>query len=188
MRRLTCSITAFVCIVLAGSVSAAHYPIGYIGVFKDATHDIYQTLTPVCPDVFGTFDAWIWCLPGENGLQAADFAVGIPATTAIVGSLQNPIITIAIGRLPEGISIAFSEGMCQTDWVWTHRLTLMLLEHAAGTIEIMPNPDIKPNPAYQFASCLLGYPTEPCIRLASLYVCYSIGVERTNWGAIKRLF
>jgi len=173
---------------LAGSASAVPPPIGYIGVFKDATHDLNPIVNTVCPTPYGSFDAWIWCLPSENGLQAAEFAVSFPATAVILGSVQNPLITITIGRLPEGIAIAFSEGMCQMDWIWTHQFSLMLLDRIAADIEIIPHPGIKPNPAYQFASCALSYPTEPCIYLMPLRICYSIGVEQISWGAIKSLY
>ena len=177
------------CLAIAGSLSAVPPPIGYIGIFKDATHNIANpSVNTVCPATYGSFEAWIWCLPSENGLQAAEFAVSFPATTVILGSVQNPLITITIGSLPDGISIAFSEGMCQMDWVWTHQFTMMLLDRAAAKIEIIPHPGTSPSPAYRFASCEYGYPIELCIYLMPLSVCYPIGVEQANWGAIKSLF
>lgn len=172
---------------------------GYIGIFKDATHfvgdptDYLNPYNSVCPALYGQFQAWIWCLPSVNGLQAAEFAVSFPPTVVTLATVQNPSISVALGSLAAGISVAFAEGQCQRDWAWTHQLTCMFLGGAQLKIDIIPHPGTLPVPAYQFASCLPGYPIEPIIYLTPLYLCFTpdpgpLGVEETNWGAIKSLF
>jgi hypothetical protein len=178
---------------VASSVSAVLPPLGYIGVFADATHNTDPAANYTCPAQYGNFMAWIWCLPGENGIQAAEFAVSFPATTVTLLTTKNPLITVELGSLPGGMSVAFGEGSCQMDWVWLYQLSMMqlALPTAPAKIEIIPHPGTLPVPAYQFATCELGYPIEPCINLTPLYVCMEpspLGVEQTNWGAIKSLF
>jgi hypothetical protein len=183
---------------VASSAFAVLPPVGYIGIFKDAAHDPSPPINGsdywVCPAQYGNFMAWIWCLPSANGLQAAEFAVSFPATTVTLVTTKNPLITVELGSLPGGISVAFGETTCQMDWVWLYQLTMMQLGPPVlpAKIDIIPHPGTLPVPAYQFATCQLGYPIEGCRYLTPLYICwpadYNIGVQETNWGAIKSLF
>ena len=169
---------------------------GLIGLFTDATHfvgdpnDYSNAGNTVCPNVYGTFPCWIWCLPSYNGLQAAEFAVYFPPTVITLATIKNPGITVELGSLAGGISVAFGEGMCQMDWVWLYQLTLMAIGPITMTkVDIIEHPGTLPVPAYQFASCLPGYPIEPFIYWSPLYICWVMdGIEQTNWGAIKSLF
>jgi hypothetical protein len=176
--------------LVSTSAMAELPPNGYIGIYRDASHS--PTANSVCPAQYGQFQAWIWCLPSVNGMQAAEFAVTFPATIITLATVQNPLISVALGSLPAGISVAFAEGSCQLDWAWTHQLTLMSLAPpiASTKIDIIKHPGTLPNPAYQFASCLPGYPIESITYLTPLYICQegAYGVEETNWGAIKSLF
>jgi hypothetical protein len=171
-------------ILVAGSAFAIPPPVGYIGVFKDATH-IFPNF--VCAEPYGQFHAWIWCLPGEHGLIAAEFAVSFPATAAEISHVRNPGITIELGSLAAGIQLAFSETACQRDWVYLYDITMILLNVAYSQIRIVPHPDVLPIPAYQFATCQLGYPIERCIYLTPLVICPTHSVEESSWGAIKSL-
>jgi hypothetical protein len=159
---------------------------GYIGVYNDAAHSVKS----ICPAQYGNFTAYIWCLPSVNGLQAAEFAVSFPATTVTLVTTKNPGITVELGNLPGGMSVAFGEGQCQLDWVWVYQLTEMSLAAVPAQIKIIPHPGTLPLPAMQFASCLPGYPIEPFVNLTPLYLCSDgpLGVQQTNWGAIKSLF
>jgi hypothetical protein len=141
---------------------------GYIGIWADAS----RILNSAYPAQYATFDAWIWCLPSENGLQAAEFAVSFPATVVTLVTVQQPNITVALGTLAGGISVAFGEGQCQMDWVWMHHLTMMQLGPPSlpTEIEIIPHPGTLPVPAYQAASCKPGYPIEPLIYYSPLYI------------------
>jgi hypothetical protein len=193
MRKAVLSVAL---IALAAGSAVALPETGYIGLFADATHNTDPTSGGsgynVCPPQYGQFQCWIWCLPGERGLQGAEFAVSFPPTVIVLAvTTHYPSITQEIGSLDGGIIIAFRD--CQADWVWTHHFTCMSL--AAGVpaqIRIVPHPGSRP-PTYQFANCWLGYPIEPCIILCPLYICYQypegpLGIEQTNWGAIKSLF
>jgi hypothetical protein len=189
---------AAVIMFVASSAFAVLPPKGYIGLFKDALHDATPPINGsdywVCPAQYGNFACWIWCLPSVNGLQAAEFAVSFPATTVTLATVKNPGITVELGSLAAGISVAFGEGLCQTDWVWLYQLTMMQLGPPvlAAKIDIILHPGTLPFPSMQFASCLPGYPIEPFTYLVPLYICwppdYSVGVQETNWGAIKSLF
>ena len=177
---------------VASSVSAELPPVGYIGIFKDATHSNVPGYNTVCPGPYGMFSAWIWCLPSVNGLQAAEFAVNFPPVVLIQATVKNPGITVELGTMQTGLSVAFGEGQCQMDWVWLYQLTCVVLSPTPVTtkIDIKPHPGTLPVPAYQFATCELGYPIEACIYLTPLYLCQDapLGVQETNWGAIKSLF
>jgi hypothetical protein len=177
---------------IAGAASAQVLPpVGYIGIFADATHNTDPAANFVCPAQYGQCQGWIWCLPDAAGLQAAEFAVSLPATMVQLASVKNPAIAVELGALATGISVAFAEGQCQMDWTWLYQLTYMVLAPVPQKVEIIPHPGTLPEPAYQFATCALGYPIVPCIYLTPLYVCWTpspIGVEDTNWGAIKALF
>ncbi len=138
--------------------------VGYIGIWADQ----YHSDCDVFPAQYTTFDVWIWCLPSYRGLNAAEFAVGIPPTVIILSTVQNSDITVSLGTLTEGISVGYGE--CQPDWTYTHHLTCMNLG-AAGvpdSIDIIPHPDILPSPAYRFANCECGYPIEPCNKYTPL--------------------
>jgi len=139
---------------------------GYIGVWEDANH----VDCDVFPPQYTQFDVYIWCLPSVRGLQAAEFAVSFPATVVILATVQYPDITLSLGSFPAGISVAFGEGNCQMDWVWTHRVRCLSLANTPGYIGIIPHPGTLPVPAYQFASCQVGYPIEPCLNISRLYV------------------
>jgi hypothetical protein len=144
---------------------------GYIGIWTDANHsdcDVY-------PGLYTAFDAYIWCLPSVNGLIAAEFAVSFPPTVVTIATVQHPDIMVSLGSLASGISVAFGEGTCKRDWVWTHHVTCLSMANTASYIGIIPHPATMPQPAYQFASCLPGYPIEPCINLSRLYVNQSCG-------------
>jgi len=180
---------------IASAASAVLPPVGYIGIFKDATHATDPAANTVCPGPYGMFQAWIWCLPSVNGLQAAEFAVSFPPTILVQATVKNAGITVELGTLAGGISVAFGEGLCQREWVNLYQLTCVVLSPTPITqkVDIIPHPGTLPTPAYQFANCLPGYPIEPCIYITPLYLCWTpdpgpLGVEQTNWGAIKSLF
>jgi hypothetical protein len=183
MRKVLLIAAAIV--FVSGSASAVPPPIGYIGIFKDATHTITYSF---CPAQYEQFHAWIWCVPGEHGLMAAEFAVGFPSTAVMQSQVKNPIIAVELGSLAAGISLAFGENQCQTDWVYLYDLTMILLSREYSWISILPHPGTLPVPACQFATCELGYPIEQCRCLTFLYLCPTWGVEESSWGAIKSLF
>lgn len=175
-----------VAIMLVATSAFALGPKAYIGIWADAAHSVCS----VAPPQYGQTPAYIYVLPSERGLQAAEFKLSIPATLVQLAAVKNPGITVELGALASGISVAFGEGMCQMDWVWLYNLTMMSLATVPCVLEIVAHPGTLPVPAYQVANCLPGYPIEPVVKLTSLYFYQScvIGTEETNWGAIKSMF
>jgi hypothetical protein len=173
-------------LMLVATSAFALGPKAYIGIWADEAHSVCS----VSPPMYGSTPAYIYILPSERGLQAAEFRCVLPSTIVQTASLKNPGITVELGSLANGISVAFGEGMCQMDWTWIYNLTLLVLATVPTVVEITPHPGTLPEPAYQVASCLPGYPIEPVVKLTSLYFYQScvIGTEETSWGAIKSMF
>lgn len=151
---------------------------GYIGIYADEAHSVYC----LSPAQYTQFDVWIWCLPGDNGLQAAEFAVSVPPSVILLSTVQNPDITFSLGSITAGISVAY--GSCHEDWTYTHHLTCMsIAENVTSAIEIVAHPS---SGAYQFASCEAGNPIEPCAILNNLYLydpwnCYDGYPPGISW-------
>jgi len=172
---------ALAALFIASSVFAAPDK-GYIGIYNDANHSVCS----VYPPQYVPFDVWVWCLPSVHGLQAAEFRVVFPPTIITTATVQNPGITVALGSLTDGISVAY--GNCNVDWVYTHHLTCMALAAGVpGYVSITANPSAG---KYQFANCEPGYPTEDCTIINNLAINQQclIGTQTSTWGAIKNLF
>jgi|WetSurMetagenome_2_1015567.scaffolds.fasta_scaffold30990_3 hypothetical protein len=175
---------------VAVSAFAELPPKAYIGLYTGATHDV----NTACPGLYAGFPCWIWVLPATTGLQAAEFAIQYPPTVINLATVKNPGITVELGALTTGISVAFGEGMCQADWVWIYQLTLMAVGPITQVkVDVIPHPGTLPVPAIQLATCELGYPIEPMTYVTPLYLCWTpdpgpLGVQESNWGAIKSLF
>lgn len=189
MKRIAYISIGVLSLAIAIPAFAVLPPVGYIGMFADTDH----AANSICPPQYGVFHAWIWCLPSENGLQGAQFAVRFPETAVTGNITMNPAISPVIGSLQSGTAFHFDLSYCQTDWVWTHDITLIILAALPSTIDIISNPWAYPAPAYEFMTCEWSYPWEPCINLTPLYICWSpdpgpISAEETNWGAIKALY
>ena len=181
---------------VAGSAIAAG-PISYIGLFKDINHNM--TTPPLGNSVCTTssFYCWIWCLPSDRGMYGADFALSKPSSEdppvidiVVTLSTINPGITAPLGDLWTGMSVTFST--CQMDWIWLYNLRMRDYSDESpitGTIEIIPHPNTEPEPALQLVNCNMDL--EPFVYLTPLYLCPTespLGVQETNWGAIKSLF
>lgn len=167
-------------LLFAGAVHAD----AYIGVFADAGHSV-RTLSPAA---FTPFDVWIWILPGAAGVQAAEFGATFPGTVITTNTVVNPLITVALGSLTAGTSVAY--GACNTDWVYTHHLTCMSL--AAGVpsrIDLVGDMSVSP-PIFAIATCEPGYPYGPVIYFTPLYLYQDgpVATKDASWGAIKSLF
>jgi hypothetical protein len=177
----------------AGSLCAADLPqVGYIGIFTDTTHFVGDPPTypnpgnTVCPGEFSFFFGWIWCLPSAKGMHGAEFALSCPPAVRIDESGMNPAISEVYGHLPwQEVSVTFSDGMCQMDWVWLFKLQCVCVD--------VQSPMAVGFTAHQFANCDPGYPMEPCICVTPLYICPNpspgpIAVRRETWGTIKELY
>jgi hypothetical protein len=165
-------------LILAGSLNAAP-PKGYIGIYADANHSVCNYMGT------GAMTFYVWCLPSQNGLTAAEFAVSVPAWVFASPTL-NPA-AIALGSLTGGTSVTFPT--CQNDWVWTHSVSAFVTAPTPGSISLIPDPTATP-PLLGFASCALGNPIEDIRVLNNLVLngpCL-VAAKDASWGAIKSLF
>ena len=175
-------------ILLSGAAFAQGSPFGYIGLFNDVDHSVW------CTEV-GCYmiEMWIWCLPSERGQIGADFMIRYPANVVQGTVMWNePIISLAIGDLPTGLSLNF--GTCQWDWLWICHQVIYVTDPMPSYVEVCAHPIAGP---YRFVNCLPGYPTEPCRKLNNLYInyepsasseCQVLGYRDTSWGAIKNFY
>lgn len=147
------------CILPAQRVLAG--PVAYIGIFADETHYMYyaQLESP-----FTLFEAWVWVLPGDNGMMCAEFMVGRPAWLASTLTTLNPDYSVFLGEPFTGITLCFET--CQEDWTWICKFQLLPYRtDLSGYLTIEPHPDWG---AYDIANCLEGYPLEPVHKLNDL--------------------
>jgi len=167
-------------LMFAGSLNAAPAS-AYIGVYGDIDH----TVCTLSPPQYAPFHAYIMVLPSMRGMQAAEFALLLPGTIIQSGAVKNADITVELGSLSAGISVAF--GSCHTDWTILYDLTLIALATVPGSIGIGPDPTV---PILAVASCEQGYPLESVIfhQPLNVYQGCTIGVQSSTWGAIKNLF
>jgi len=179
-------------LLLAGSGFAQPYPglpdTAYVGIFADEARTSHQVNYSTGP---AAFQYYIFFLPNQMGFQAAEFKLSLPANAVGTSTVaKDPAITVELGTLTGGISVALAEGTCRTDWFYLYRLQSILMSAVQGQIMIVENPAVIPFPAYQVASCEAGYPIYPVKRFCHLSLNYDggIGVENTSWGGIKSLF
>lgn len=159
----------------------------YVGIFADEAHSVVS----VNPATYTSFDVWISFLPSVHGMQATEFRVTMPSNVHVVVVFRNPIMLVTLGCPPPGESyecVVFGEGTCATEWVWTHRLTCLLMDPAPGVIEILPPREGES--AIAVYNCEAGYPAEPATILNKFGINQDavIAVEPQTWGAIKSLY
>jgi len=176
--------------LLAGSGFAQPYPglpdTAYVGLFADVGRTV-RSVNYVGPAPTA-FTMYLYWLPSKRGMLAAEFKISYPSN--VIGGLITPdaTLTIQLGTLSAGISIAWNQDSCQTDWVYSHRQACFLMSAAQTQIQLVENPAVLPFPAYQVGTC--GYVIEPVKRFTHLYLNWDGGtaVESKSWGAIKNLF
>jgi hypothetical protein len=154
MKRLIAVLAVSLIVSTAAFAQTTEY--GRIALYADEGHSVNEVWNP---GGFHLFTMYIFCLPGENGLMCAEFAIDYPDNVIPddEGITENPGMSVALGELETGMSFCFLE--CQTDWVWTHSQLCYVTDQLPSQISI-----IEHNMAgvYQFANCLEEFPTEPC--------------------------
>jgi hypothetical protein len=166
---------------------------GNISLYADGSR-LYNSYCRVNPgNPLAKFELWIWCLPSENGLRGAEFAVSRPTNVILDRTVYNADLSFIEGDPLLGLSASF--GACQWDWCWIAHQTFYINSVEATSIEILPHPGIG---VFQFRNCETGNPAEPCLRGTTLYLnvlappCLppeaAIGAEGSTWGGMKRLF
>jgi hypothetical protein len=154
---------------------------GYVGLFADGDHsdcDIYLS------GGFMPFDLWIW-FTHPLGVQAAEYKVVAPAYVILSTVTTNPEISVTLGDVVNGISVAFYG--CNVGWAWTQRVSCYLTGAGPGYVLIDKRPEVA---AIQLCSCEVGFPIYPATVLNHLAIgqACAIATEESSWGAIKSLF
>jgi hypothetical protein len=119
---------------------------GFIGLYTDEFH----SGNTVNPAPYTIFPMWIWCLPGDNGMIAAEFGVTFPSNIVAMTMTLNPAIAVSLGSITSLLSVAF--GSCCSGWTYAVAQNCFVLSSAPATISI--------NPGALFADCTEGYPIE----------------------------
>ncbi|HUV35399.1 MAG TPA: hypothetical protein VMX58_00485 [Patescibacteria group bacterium] len=174
---------------LSGTAGAQLPPVGYIGLFTDDNRDTW------CVNGVGfyQFEMWVWCLPSDEGMICAEFAISYPGNVVQSVITLLPPIIIPEGFEPEtGVNVCFTE--CQVQWTWAFHQTLFVSDASPSHLEIIKHSD--PDIEYiRFATCEPGNPTEPVKKFTNLYInydpagspCTFTATESRSWGAIKNL-
>ena len=162
-RKSALRATVFAFVVAAAITCRAATPC-YIGLYADPMHCDLATFTE---SPFGVVDMWVWIQPSDVGLQAVEFSITPIANTWQIGEYWNPATEfLTIGDNWSGVSIAFPE--CQTDWVWTHRLVMLVAyPTTVGFWQIAGRWDAEPY-FKQYASCEPDHPIYPLTVLNPL--------------------
>jgi hypothetical protein len=191
MKRMV--LIAMGLMLLAGSAFAQPYPglpdTAYVGLFTDLAHTTYQVNYGVAPTAFQWY---IFFLPSKMGFQAAEFKIQLPANVVSITTLAKDLaITVELGTIAGGISVALDESVCRTDWFYLYKLQSILMSNVQSQITVEDRGDVNGVwTPYQVASCEPGYPIYPVKRFCHLSLNYDggIGVQSTSWSAIKNLF
>lgn len=173
-------ILTFGLLLLAATANALP-PLGYMALYADASHSICTA----SPAAYAMIEMWVWIKPGTAGVKCAEFKITYPATYMGMTVTASPLISVAQGDLPGGMSVCFTD--CQIDWFWSHHQTIFCMGPVPGFLTLDPHP-VAGGP--QFANCAEGYPIEPAVILNHLALqqpCI-VGVNNTSWGAIKNLY
>jgi hypothetical protein len=184
MKRVIPAVVAL--LLVAGSSFAQAPDSTYVGLFTDVDHTVWTQSYTGATTLFYMYIFW---LPTEKGMQAAEFSISYPDNIVGLTVTKDADITVTLGDLEGGISIA--TGTCHPGGVWyqTHRQRLALYDAEVSTVRILANPTLIP-PKLQIASCELGYQKYPVRKFTNLCInedCSTATTPKT-WGAIKSLF
>ena len=124
--------------VLLFSTAVSAQTQGYIGLFADVTHTSWCASAASVP---GNFNMWIYCLPRSDGMFCAEFMIQMPADPTLILATTTPQdgYSVIMGNLTTGVSICFNS--CQTDWIWTHQLTCLVIDETPSIITLDPHED-----------------------------------------------
>jgi hypothetical protein len=188
--------TILLAVIVSGLAGAAFGKLperGFISLYADGSRS-YSSYCQVYPgNSIAKIEMWVWCLPGENGLWGAEFAVGYPANVILDLITYNSGLATIAGDPLTGISACFDA--CQWDWCWIAHQTLYVNSIQESYLEVVPHPGAG---VFRFFNCGDGHPAEPCLKGTTLYLnaptnpCLppetAIGTEGSTWGTMKSLF
>lgn len=171
--------------MLAGAANATG-PAAFMGLYADLGHTVQEAIVAA---PFTPFDVYVFILPSDNGVTAAEFKTdltGAAAVLALAPVTNLDIITISDGS-PFGAPGVKVTCFCEMDWFWTHKLPFYMTGLEPGFIEIFPH-DLIVTQA-QVAGCD-GVATIETLFPINKFGLNQDGVvpdESSTWGAIKSL-
>jgi len=151
--------------LVSAPASAQPPPYGSIGLYVD---DARSSNTVTYAGPYTEFTMYVFVKPGPQGLTSLEFAVEYPSNVLAAEVTPNPLLSIELGSLGEGIAAAFLE--CQNDWVWTHQQIMYLRDTSSSRIAVVKHPA---STIYQAYTCELGYQS----LFLSSYVCLNSPFE-----------
>lgn len=176
-------VLAFALLVAVPVVVVAQPPNAYVVLASDANHATYE----VFGSGFTPFNLWVWWFPSASGLKTALYEVTFPANVIAATVTTNPNINLFACEFmpPGGACAAFND--CQTDWVWSHRVTCYLTSAAPSFITIGP---WEGEEQFVVNNCSCCYPIEAVTVFNSFALNQPavISVESLTWGGIKSLY
>ncbi len=156
MKSAIASVVAGLAVLAAvstGPASAATY----FGLYADEN----RSITTVSGTPYYSAEIWIWALPDEDGMMAAEFGMAYPSNVIPSTITWNSAISMKLGSLPGGISVAFSA--CQEGWTWIAHQTIWVMNEEYSEVKLVPPSGAT---AIQIATCGMGYPIEPASVLS----------------------
>lgn len=185
-------------VLVVATGKPAAQPYGYLFPFADENHSCW------CVEGEGIyrFEAWLWCLPGDDGSIGAAFSMGFPSNviedTLIV---NDAVVSDLIGDLEKGIMVELQN--CQYDWFWMLRQVFYATDSEKSRIFVTSHPL---RSTALIKTCSEGNPYKSCCacRLFVNYTmadaecqtydpwypvcdCPSTDTKSASWGAIKAL-
>jgi hypothetical protein len=138
------------------------------------------------------FYGYVYSQGSDCYLNAAEFALELPPGIALIG-YTVPDGALQLGSLPAGISLAFfppMDGFTQSNLLATlHFFAVDWCDASGGTmvdtpLRVIPHPDT----GLIQGSCFPENYLFQYVGLTSTLCPLTVGVQETNWGAIKSLF
>jgi hypothetical protein len=164
-------------------------------LFAVPTMGVYFTYNPTqmhyCPMPYEEFIGYVYAQNTACYLTGAEFALEIPVGVFLMG-YQIPVGALQLGTLPTGLSMAIWPPMDG----WTANLlctlTFLAVNSCPGTGGTMLDAPIRviahPDTGLIQGACFPENYLFEYTGLTSNLCPYQIGVQETNWGAIKSLF
>jgi hypothetical protein len=150
-------------------------PIGEIGLYADANHD------SSCVSGTGIYsvEMYVWARPTTpNGLIALEFAIQYPSNVAPGAITWNPNTSIYLGNPRDGITIAYYENACQSDWTMPFHQTVYVMNQDPSWAVLVKDPNEPFNPGPIGCDCTPGYPIGPLVKTANL--CFNFCTTNFN--------
>jgi len=153
-----------------------------------ADRERYWIIPP--PPAYTSIEVWVWFLPDNLGLSAAEFKLTYPPSTYLMQGpvTSNPLNQVELGSLAAGMSVSVGGLNCQHDWYWTHWQELVTKVQGEMEVKIVGHPG---NGGHVYVSdCSAGFPHKDCMILNyfALLWNYPNPTRDATWGAIKTLY